>query len=183
MPLRADALYYLVNKPTGVVATASDPEGRPTVIDLVDAPGRVWPVGRLDVATEGALLLTNDGELAFRLAHPRFEVAKTYLVEVGGGFPERSLRALLDGVDLDDGPARATGARIVDRARGSTLVEVTVTEGRTRLVRRMFEALGKRVVRLVRTQIGPLRLGRLKPGAARRLSEAEVRALYEVSGL
>ena len=180
VPLNVDHVYYLLNKPEGVVTTASDPEGRPTVVELVESPQRIVPVGRLDIDTEGALLLTNDGELAFRLTHPRYEVEKTYLAEVGGGFPERSLRALLAGVDLDDGPARARRAEVVQRGAGGTLVELTITEGRNRLVRRMFAALDKRVLRLVRTQIGPLRLGRLKPGAHRRLSLNEIRALYRV---
>ena len=183
VPLAVDLVYYLMNKPVGVVTTASDPEGRPTVVELVEAPARVWPVGRLDVESEGALLLTNDGELAHRLTHPSFEIERTYLVEVGGGLSEREVRALARGVTLEDGPARATRVGVVQRGAGSALVELVVTEGRNRLVRRMIGALGKRVLRLVRTQIGPLRLGRLKPGTVRRLSPGEVRALYRAAGL
>ena len=183
VPLDVALVHYLLNKPAGVVTTAADPEGRATVLDLVDLPVRVWPVGRLDVDSEGLLLLTNDGTIGYRLTHPRFEVPKTYVVEVAGGVPDRSLRTLARGVELDDGVARAARVSVLERGRGGTLVELTVTEGRNRLVRRMFEAVDQRVLRLVRTELGPLKLGHLKPGSVRRLSPAEVRALYRSTGL
>ena len=182
VPLDVDLVHYLLNKPAGVVTTAADPEGRTTVLDLVELPVRVWPVGRLDVDTEGALLLTNDGELGYRLTHPSFEVPRTYVAEVGGGVGDKSLRALARGVELDDGPTRPARVAVLERARGATLVELTITEGRNRQVRRMFEAVGHRVLRLVRTELGPLKLGHLKPGSVRKLSPAEVRALYRATG-
>jgi 23S rRNA pseudouridine2605 synthase len=178
VPLDPELVYYLLNKPAGTVSTASDPEGRPTVIDLVPVAARIWSVGRLDVDTEGALLLTNDGELTERLTHPRHGVPKTYLARVPPGLPGRALKDLLGGVELEDGPARAQAVRLVERGPGGVLVEVTVGEGRNRMVRRMFESIGTRVDRLVRTSIGPLMLGRLKPGQFRRLGPAEVNALY-----
>ncbi|MDQ3878586.1 MAG: rRNA pseudouridine synthase [Actinomycetota bacterium] len=178
VPLAADLEYYLVNKPVGVVSTADDPEGRPTIVDLVDTATRVWPVGRLDVDSEGALIVTNDGDLALGLTHPRYGVAKTYLCEVDGSLDHASVRALREGVELDDGVTAPAHVRLVERGVRSTLVEMTLTEGRNREVRRMIEAVGHRTRRLVRTQIGPLKLGRLKSGSARSLTDAEVRALY-----
>lgn len=183
VPLDVDLVHYLLNKPTGVVTTADDPEGRTTVLDLVELPARVWPAGRLDIDSEGALILTNDGELSHRLTHPSFEVAKTYIVKVGGSVSERSIRALARGVDLEDGPTRPAKVTPVDRSGGSTLVEITITEGRNRQVRRMFDAVDHRVLGLVRTAIGPLKLGHLKPGSVRKLSPAEVRSLYRATGL
>ena len=182
VPLAAHLVYYLLNKPPGVVTTASDPQGRPTVLDLVDLTVRVWPVGRLDVDSEGALLLTNDGDLTNRLTHPRYGVPKTYLAEVTGQVSERALRRLARGVELDDGPSPPAAVRLVERVAGGSLVEITVAEGRNRLVRRMCEALGHPVRRLVRVAVGPLMLGRLKPGTVRRLAPAEVAALYRASG-
>lgn len=183
IPVEPDLAYYLVNKPEGVVTTASDEAGRPTVVDLVDAGRRVWPVGRLDVATEGALILCNDGELTYRLTHPAFEVPKTYLAEVRGAVNQGVLRRLRGGVELDDGPTGPATVRLVDRLAGGALVEITIREGRNRQIRRMIEAVGCRVGGLVRTHIGPLALGRLKPGTARRLSAEEVSALYRACGL
>jgi pseudouridine synthase len=183
VPLRAELRYLLLNKPVGVVTTADDPEGRETVLDLIEIDERVWPVGRLDIETEGALLLTNDGELTHRLTHPSFEVPKTYLVEVRGSVGSKAVRALLAGIELDDGFARARQAQIVEQARGDTLLELVLTEGRNREVRRMFEALGFTVVGLVRVAIGPLRLGRLKAGTYRKLGPAEVMALYRAAGM
>ncbi|HVL63709.1 MAG TPA: pseudouridine synthase, partial [Actinomycetota bacterium] len=151
---------------------------RETVLDLVESDERLWPVGRLDIDTEGAILITNDGELTYRLTHPSFEVPKTYLVEARGTLKDADVRALRRGIELDDGLTAPAEAELVDRTRGSTLVEVVLREGRHRQVRRMFEALGYPVTRLARTAIGPLRLGRLKPGTARRLRVEEVRDLY-----
>jgi 23S rRNA pseudouridine2605 synthase len=183
VPLQADLAHYLLNKPVGVVTTASDPEGRETVIDLVEASVRIWPVGRLDVDTEGALLLTNDGELTHRLTHPSFGVPKTYLAEVKGVPAARVLRALARGVELDDGLTAPARVELVERYAGSALVEIEVAEGRHRQVRRMFDAVEHPVRRLVRTAVGPLKLGRLKPGTYRKLSSEEVRALYRACGM
>jgi 23S rRNA pseudouridine2605 synthase len=183
VPLEERTLLYLVNKPPGMVSTAHDPAGRPTVMDLVDAPVRVWPVGRLDFDSEGALVMTNDGELTFRLTHPRYGVPKVYVVTARGNVTERTLRRMREGVELDDGVSRAQRARVRGRSQGRSLVEVTLTEGRKREVRRLFEALGHPVDRLVRVAIGPLMLGRLRPGGARRLGQEEVRALYRAVGL
>jgi 23S rRNA pseudouridine2605 synthase len=179
--VRDDLVYYLLNKPTGYVSTASDPEGRPTVVDLVPETPRVFPVGRLDSDTEGLLLLTNDGDLTHLLTHPRFGVVKTYLAEVEGDPAPAAVRALREGVELDDGltaPARVT---VVQRRGDTAAVELGIHEGRNRQVRRMCEAVGHPVVRLVRTRIGPLRDGSLKPGTWRALTQAEVRRLYEAA--
>ena len=181
VPLRATLVYYLLNKPEGVVTTADDPEGRTTVVDLVDAADRVWPVGRLDIGSEGAIILTNDGDLTLRLTHPRYHVPRTYLAQVSGSVGHKVLTHLARGVDLDDGPARAAKVGLLERVPGGSLIEITITEGRNRQVRRMFEAIGHPVTRLVRRAIGPLELGRLKPGDYRRLSPVEVQSLYKAS--
>jgi 23S rRNA pseudouridine2605 synthase len=183
VPLDTDLVYYLMNKPSGVVTTAADPEGRDTVIDLVDVGRRVWPVGRLDYDTEGALLLTNDGELTMRLTHPRYEVPRTYLAEVTGSVGRGVLRSLASGVELDDGRTRPAVVDLVERVAGGSLLQITITEGRNRQVRRMTEAVGHPTRRLVRLAIGPLNLGRLKPGAFRKLNPQEVRDLYRAAGL
>lgn len=183
VPLEATLRYLLANKPLGVVSTADDPEGRTTVLDLVEIAERVWPVGRLDIDTEGAILLTNDGELTFRLTHPSYEIPKTYLADARGAVKERDVRRLRRGIELDDGPTAPADVEIVDRLGGSTLVRVVIHEGRNRQVRRMFDAIGHPVARLARTAIGPVTLGRLKPGTARRLTLDEVRALYRAVGL
>ncbi|HEV3319021.1 MAG TPA: pseudouridine synthase [Solirubrobacteraceae bacterium] len=168
-------VVYAVNKPLGVISTARDTHGRPTVVELVPAEGlRLYPVGRLDADSSGLLLLTNDGELANRLTHPRYEVSKTYMARVGGGrVGEGALRALRDGVELDDG--RTAPARV--RRLKSDLIELTIHEGRNRQVRRMCEAVGHPVLALQRIAFGPLRLGDLAPGRNRRLSEAEIERL------
>jgi 23S rRNA pseudouridine2605 synthase len=183
VPLQAELAYYLVNKPVGVVTTASDEQNRETVLDLLEVETRVYPVGRLDIESEGAVLLTNDGELALRLTHPRYGVGKTYLVEVGGGVKEKIVRTLARGVELSDGMTAPAEARLVERSPSGTLIEISLTEGRNRQVRRMFEAVGHPVHRLVRTAIGPLMLGRLKPGTYRKLRLEEVRNLYRAAGL
>jgi 23S rRNA pseudouridine2605 synthase len=173
--VRPDVVYYLLNKPTGVVTTASDPQGRPTVVEIVPDEPRVYPVGRLDVATEGLLLLTNDGDLAHRLAHPSHGVEKEYLVEVEGRLTEGSLRRLRAGVELEDGmtaPAKASQPE-------PGILRITIHEGRNRQVRRMCEAVGHPVTRLVRVRIGPLRDATLRPGEWRELTLEEVRSLAE----
>lgn len=171
-------VYLLLNKPPGVVTTVSDPQGRPTVMDLVPASPRVYPVGRLDRDTEGLLILTNDGELANRLAHPRYEVEKTYVAQVRGTPRRSALRQLLTGVELEDGPARALSVRELGSAADKTLIELVLAEGRKREVRRMLAAVDIPLERLARVKIGPLPLGDISPGKFRPLTGAEVRALY-----
>ncbi|HEY2535681.1 MAG TPA: pseudouridine synthase [Solirubrobacteraceae bacterium] len=168
-------VVYALHKPLGVLSTAKDTHGRPTVVELVPARGlRLYPVGRLDADSSGLILLTNDGELANRLTHPRYEVPKTYLAHLGGGrVGEGAMRALREGVELQDG--RTAPAR-VRRVRAGE-IELTIHEGRNRQVRRMCEAVGHPVLALQRTGFGALRLGELAPGAHRRLSEAEVERL------
>lgn len=182
-PLKADLAYYLLNKPEGVVSTSDDPEGRTTVLDLVDVTTRVWPVGRLDRDTEGAILLTNDGELTQRISHPKYGFPKTYLAEMQGVVGKPVVNRLAKGVELEDGRTAPAVVKVLGRAPGSTLVELTIKEGRNRQVRRMGEAVGHPVIRLVRSSLGPLSLGRLKPGSFRRLGTAEIRALYRVVDL
>ncbi|MDE0605385.1 MAG: pseudouridine synthase [bacterium] len=171
--LRADLVYYLLNKPPGVVATASDPQGRPTVVAMVPDNPRVYPVGRLDADSEGLLLLTNDGGLTHRLTHPSFGVDKEYLAHVQGRPSRGALRQLREGVNLEDGEARAVA---VSRPEPS-VIRLVVHEGRNRLVRRMCEAVGHPVIRLVRIRIGPLVDRKLPPGQWRELSQGEVREL------
>ncbi len=171
--VRPDLVHYLLNKPAGVVTTADDPQGRPTVVGLVPAEPRVFPVGRLDVDTEGLLLLTNDGELAHRLTHPSFGVEKEYVVELEGSPSRAALRRLREGVELDDGTTAPARAALLE----PSVVRLTVHEGRNRQVRRMCDAVGHPVVRLIRTRIGPLADRSLAPGAWRELTGDEVRSL------
>jgi len=175
----ADIVHWVLNKPAGYVTTARDTHGRPTVLDLVPGEPRVFPVGRLDLDTEGLLLLTNDGELAQLLTHPRHGVEKEYFAEVEGRPSPAALRTLRAGVELDDGPTRPARVKVVQESeRGTTALAIVVKEGRNRMVRRMCAAIGHPVVRLARTRIGPLRDPRLAPGTWRVLTAAEVRALY-----
>ena len=169
--------YVLLHKPAGVVTTARDPQGRRTVVDLVPAEPRIVPVGRLDADTTGALLLTNDGLLAHRLAHPRYGVEKTYEVEVEGEPDDDALRRLRDGVDLDDGRTAPARARRLGRNR----VELVLHEGRKHQVKRMCEAVGHPVVRLHRSAYAGLTLDGLEPGASRELAPHEVERLRETS--
>lgn len=167
-------LVYALHKPVGVVSTAHDPQGRPTVVELVPGERRLYPVGRLDADTSGLILLTDDGELAYRLTHPRFEVPKVYRATVRHPpVRDRALRALREGVRLEDGLTAPARAR---RLAGDRL-ELTIHEGRKRQVRRMCEEVGHPVVRLVRVRFGPLELGVLKEGRHRRLTPTEVEAL------
>lgn len=173
--LRPDIVYYLLNKPAGVITTASDPQGRQTVVSLVPDEPRVFSVGRLDADTEGLLLLTNDGELANRISHPSHGVEKEYLASVVGNVPASALKRLRDGIELDDGmtaPARASQL-------SPGLLRITIHEGRNRQVRRMCEAIGFPVQRLVRVRIGPLRDATLGPGEWRELRPDEVRQVVE----
>jgi 23S rRNA pseudouridine2605 synthase len=171
-------VLFALNKPTGVVSTASDTHGRPTVIELVPSRGlRLYPVGRLDIDSSGLILLTNDGELANHLTHPRFEVPKTYRARLAGGpIADDALRSLRAGVQLDDGPTAPARVRRLG-GRGSSLIELTIHEGRNRQVRRMCEAVGHRVLELERTSFGPLTLEGLAPGAHRRVGDTETERL------
>jgi 23S rRNA pseudouridine2605 synthase len=175
--VRPDLVYYLLNKPMGVITTSDDPHGRETVLELVPSEPRVFPVGRLDLDTEGLLLITNDGALTHRLTHPSFGVEKEYLVEVAGELTDAELRRLRTGVELDDG---ITAPAKVGQPQPS-LLRITIHEGRNRQVRRMCDAVGHPVVRLVRTRIGPLRDPSLKPGSWRLLTIDEVRALSKAA--
>ena len=168
---------WAVNKPAGVVSTAREPGSRPAVVELVDTDARLYPVGRLDADTTGLLLLTNDGALADRLTHPRYEVPKTYRVRLGKPISDRELERLQRGVELEDG---RTGPAEIHRLSDRE-VELVLREGRNRQVRRMVEAVGNRVVALQRVKFGPLALGRLQSGGSRKLSEAEVARLREAS--
>ena len=181
LPVNPDLTYYLAYKPRGVVSTAHDPQDRPTVVELgPDAP-RLFPVGRLDVDSEGLVLLTNDGDLANRLTHPRYGVPKTYLAEVDGRPAPGALRRLIRGIELDDGRAAALGARVLEAGPDRALVEVVMGEGRKRQVRRMLDGVGHPCRRLVRVAIGPLRDRDLTPGTSRPLTGKEVRSLYAAS--
>jgi 23S rRNA pseudouridine2605 synthase len=174
-------VYLAMNKPRGVVSTMADEKGREAIADYVGDLGiRVYHVGRLDADSEGLLLLTNDGSLAHKLTHPSFEVPKTYMAEVLGPLPRAVGRALLSGVHLDDGPAKVDSFRLVQAIDKTALVEIVLHEGRNRIVRRMFDELGYPVQRLVRTSIGPIKLGDLKAGRHRRLNAGEVAALFKL---
>jgi 23S rRNA pseudouridine2605 synthase len=174
---------YVLNKPVGVVSTASDTHGRRTVVELVPTRGlRLYPVGRLDIDSSGLILLTNDGELANRLTHPRFEVPKTYRARVAGApIADQALRALRGGVSLEDGVTAPARARRVG-GRASSLIELTIHEGRNRQVRRMCEAVGHRVLELERTSFGPMTLEGLAPGAHRRVGNTEIESLRVLAG-
>ena len=177
-----DRVYLLLNKPQGVVTTADDPEGRPTVLDLVNLPQRLFPVGRLDQDTEGLLLLTNDGDLAHALTHPSYEVERVYVALVPGPVRRRTLAALREGVELEDGLARPKRARVLEEERSKALVEIVMTEGRKREVRRMLGALGLQVERLARVQFGGVELGDLRQGKWRFLTQAEIGTLHAAIG-
>jgi 23S rRNA pseudouridine2605 synthase len=174
--------YLILNKPQGVVSTTSDPEGRPTVMDLVNLDERLYPVGRLDQDTEGLLFLTNDGELANRLLHPSYGVERTYLALVPGPVRREVMRNLTAGVELDDGPARPKRVRVVEEHRGKALIEVVMTEGRKREVRRMMAAVGLPVERLARVAFGGVELGDLRQGKWRFLDRPEIARLHAAVG-
>lgn len=182
-------LYLVLNKPRGVVSTMDDPEGRRTLADLLvgKVPGRrsandrLFHVGRLDTETEGLLILTNDGDFGHRLAHPSFKVPKTYLAEVEGVVSPHTLKRLRKGVTLDDGPVRPTAVKLVSSAAEKTLVRITLTEGRNRIVRRTMETVGHPVRRLSRIGIGPVRLGNLKVGEFRELTRDELGELLDLT--
>ena len=177
-------VYLAFNKPLGVVSTMSDDRGRPSIADYLDGrPERLFHVGRLDADTEGLLLLTNDGELAHRLQHPAYGVLKTYLAQVPGPVARDLGRRLRAGIELDDGPVSVDSFKLVDSSPGKALVQVVLHEGRKHIVRRLLAAVGHPVLSLVRTEVGPVRLGTLKPGKTRRLTRQEIGALYAAAGL
>jgi 23S rRNA pseudouridine2605 synthase len=185
--LRADVAHLAMNKPPGVLSTMSDDRGRPTIADYlgdwINRGQRVYHVGRLDIDSEGLLLVTNDGELAHRLTHPSYEVPKTYRAQVSGSIERDLTRRLLSGVELEDGPVRADEFRVIDVSRGAALVEIVLHEGRKHVVRRLLAEVGHPVSRLVRVAIGPVRLGHQRPGTVRRLRPDELGALYRLVGL
>jgi 23S rRNA pseudouridine2605 synthase len=184
IPSRQGVVYLAFNKPPKVLTAMSDNSGRATIADFLgDRQERLYHVGRLDYDTEGLLILTNDGELANRLAHPRYEVSKTYTAEVPGPVPKEVGRRLAAGVPLEDGPAVADRFRVLQESGQRALVEITLHEGRNRIVRRMLEEVGHPVIRLVRTTIGPVKLGSMRPGALRDLTTPEIGELYDAVGL
>jgi 23S rRNA pseudouridine2605 synthase len=176
-------VYLAMNKPRGVVVSTDDEKGRTELADFLDTfEQRLFHVGRLDADSEGLLLLTNDGSLAHKLMHPSFGVPKTYLAEVAGPLPRNVGRRLREGVELDDGPARVDAFRLVDALGNTAQVEITLHEGRNHIVRRIMAEVGHPVSRLVRTAVGPIRLGDMRPGGFRHLSNAEVAALFKAVG-
>jgi len=177
-------VYLVLNKPPGVVSTMDDPEGRPCIGDLlIGREERLFHVGRLDAATEGLLLLTNDGDLANRLSHPSHEVPKTYLAEVAGPVGKDIGKRLRAGVELEDGPAKVDSFRVIDARPGKALVEIVLHEGRNHIVRRLLAAVGHPVEQLVRIQVGPIKLGDLRSGRTRALHGDELGRLFEAAGL
>jgi 23S rRNA pseudouridine2605 synthase len=181
---RQDLVYLALNKPGGVLTTMSDDRGRPTIADFLgDHAERLYHVGRLDYDTEGLMLLMNDGDLAHRLAHPRFGVLKTYLADVAGPVPKDLGRRLMTGIELADGVATADKFRVIERDGSRALVEITLHEGRKHIVRRMLAEAGHPVTRLVRTHVGPIALGSLRPGTTRALTTVEIGDLYAAVGL
>jgi 23S rRNA pseudouridine2605 synthase len=180
----SNLVTVVLNKPKGVVSTMSDPEGRPALDEYVrEYEERLFHVGRLDADTTGVLLLTNDGELANRLAHPTHGVSKLYVAKVSGRVAKSITTTLRQGVELDDGPVRAVECRIIDATDAHSLVEVEMHEGRNRIVRRMFDAVGHPVLELVRTRFGPITLGTLQPGQSRQLTSYEIGQLQQAAGL
>ncbi|MGZ5399528.1 MAG: pseudouridine synthase [Nocardioides sp.] len=180
LPPISPHVYLVLNKPRGVVSTMSDPEGRPTLSDVVaDRPERLFHVGRLDTDTSGLLLLTNDGDFAQRIAHPSFEVDKTYVAEVDGDVTRATLQQLRDGVTLEDGPVAVSAAKVLTYGAGKSIVELVIHEGRNRIVRRLLDHVGHPVRRLTRTAIGPVTLGQLKSGSLRDLTLDELGDLLD----
>ena len=184
LQLDTSMVTLVLNKPAGVVSTMHDPQGRPSLLQFVgDRPERLFHVGRLDAETEGLLLLTNDGELANRLAHPSHGVRKTYLATVEGRVKPAVVQRLRSGITLEDGPASVDEFRIVDQTASTSMVEVVLHEGRNHIVRRLMEEVGHPVTRLLRTQVGPIRLGDLRPGRTRVLGRDELGALMASVGM
>ncbi len=184
LPPISPSVYLVLNKPRGVVSTMSDPEGRPSLSEYVaDRTERLFHVGRLDTDTDGLLLLTNDGDFAQRLAHPSYEVEKTYVAEVSGAVDKGTVATLLAGVTLEDGPVEVRRARVISTTADRGIVELVIHEGRNRIVRRLLAEIGHPVTRLTRTAIGPVRIGNLRRGALRELTLDEVGSLLDTAGL
>ncbi|ROR91170.1 pseudouridine synthase [Nocardioides aurantiacus] len=184
LPPVSDHVYLVLNKPRGVVSTMSDPEGRRSLGEVVaDRPERLFHVGRLDTDTDGLILLTNDGDFAQRLAHPSYEMDKTYVAEVDGRVEKAVVRQLLAGVELDDGPVTVSRAKVVSMTAERSIVELVIHEGRNRIVRRLLDHVGHPVRRLTRTAIGPVVLRGLRQGQLRELTEDELGALLEAGQL
>ncbi len=182
--LRADQVYLALNKMPGMLSTMSDELGRPNIGQLLeDRPERLFHVGRLDMDSEGLLLLTNDGDLAHRLTHPSYGVPKTYMAEIPGPVPRDLGRRLKAGIELEDGPAKVDSFEVVDVHNGRAVVEVVLHEGRKHIVRRLLDAVEHPVSRLVRTQIGDVQLGHQRPGTLRKLNPVEIAQLYKAVGL
>ncbi|MET0839192.1 MAG: pseudouridine synthase [Marmoricola sp.] len=177
-------VYLVLNKPAGVTSTMSDPHAERTLAEFVaDRPERLFHVGRLDTDTDGLILLTNDGDFAQRMAHPSYEVDKTYVAEVDGVVPRATLKRLRSGVTLDDGPVQVSAAKVVSAHGDRSIVELVIHEGRNRIVRRLMDHVGHPVHRLTRTQLGPIRLAGLKQGSLRELDERELGTLLDAAGL
>ena len=174
-------LYFMIHKPAGALSTNRDPEGRLRVVDLIDTDDRVYTVGRLDRSSEGLILVTNDGDLANRLTHPRYGVEKTYIAHVVGSVQESELSSLRQGIHLADGFARVKNAKIRRRQRNITILEIVLDEGRNREVRRLLARIGHKVVRLIRVAVGPLKLGDLPNSAHRKLTNDEVNQLKKAT--
>jgi len=184
MPDPPKKIYVILHKPFGYVSTLHDPEGRPIIRDLIkDIKERIYPVGRLDFDSSGLLILTNDGELAYRLMHPRFHIPRTYKVTIEGHLSNTSVERLKNGISLDDGPTNPAHVRIMNRRHGRSVVRITIFEGRSREIRRMFEAVGHKTLKLIRIGYGSLTLGELKVGKYRHLENSEVKSLYASVGL
>jgi 23S rRNA pseudouridine2605 synthase len=184
LPPVSPHVYLVLNKPRGVVSTMSDPEGRRTLSDFVaDRPERLFHVGRLDTDTEGLILLTNDGDFAHRMAHPSYEVDKTYVAEVPGPVTRTTVQHVLDGVTLEDGPVSVSSFRVVSTHRGKAIVELVIHEGRNRIVRRLLDEVGHPVRRLTRTAIGPVVLTGLRAGEVRELTADELGTLLDAASL
>ncbi len=184
LPPVSENVYLVLNKPRGVVSTMTDPLGRPTLADLVaDRPERLFHVGRLDTDTEGLLLLTNDGDFAQVVAHPSYELQKTYVAEVDGVVDRSTLRRLNAGVELEDGPVEVHSVRLVSSAPDRSIVELSIHEGRNRIVRRLLDSVGHPVRRLTRTAIGPVRLRGLRSGGLRELTADELGTLLDAAEL
>ena len=184
LPPVSPNVYLVLNKPRGVVSTMSDPQGRRTLTDLLaDRPERLFHVGRLDTDTEGLLLLTNDGDFAQRVAHPSYELEKTYVAEVDGVVDKATVRRLREGVTLEDGPVEVHSCRVVSSTKDRSIVELVIHEGRNRIVRRLLDEVGHPVRRLTRTAIGPVVLRGLKPGQLRELTRDELGTLLDAAKL
>ncbi|MCL2542999.1 MAG: rRNA pseudouridine synthase [Nocardioidaceae bacterium] len=183
LPPVSDHVYLVLHKPRGVVSTMADPEGRRTIADLVaDRPERLFHVGRLDTDTSGLLLLTNDGDFAHRMAHPSYEVEKTYVAEVAGRIAKDTVADLLAGVTLEDGPVQVRRIRVLDTNASASIVELVIHEGRNRIVRRLMDHVGHPVKQLSRIRFGPVELGTLKSGRIRELTSDELGQLLEIVG-